>query len=151
MQAMTKREWHRILEMMDSPPWGDDPRFQDRLKMNELYADELDGLIAAWMQDQTKDELFQKFYTHGVPFTPVNTIADFVNHPHVKERGFFAEVSHPKIGSVRQPGPPYKFTRTPCVIRRPAPQLGEHNREVYGKLLQRGPDEIDRLAGSGAI
>ena len=70
LQAMTKREWRRIIDMMGSPAWADDPRFQDRLKMNELYADELDGLIADWLSTQTKDELFQKFYDFGVPFTP---------------------------------------------------------------------------------
>ena len=130
LQAMTKREWRRIIDMMGSPAWADDPRFQDRLKMNELYADELDGLIADWLSGQTKDELFRKFYDFGVPFTPVNTAADFLDHPHLAERGFFVEVEHPKTDPLRQPGPPYKFTKTPCRIRRPAPLLGEHNDDV---------------------
>ena len=127
LQAMTKREWRRIIDMMGSPAWAGDPRFQDRLKMNEMYADELDGLIADWLSTQTKDELFQKFYDFGVPFTPVNTAADFLDHPHLKARRFFVEVEHRKAGSLRQPGPPYKFAKTPCRIRRPAPLLGEHN------------------------
>ena len=131
LQAMTKREWRRIIDMMGNPAWADDPRFQDRLKMNELYADELDGLIADWLSGQTKDELFRKFYDFSVPFTPVNTAADFLHHPHLAAREYFIEVEHPKAGTLRQPGPPYKLAKTPCRIRRPAPLLGEHNDHAF--------------------
>ena len=103
MQAMTKREWNRILEMMGDPDWGRDPRFQDRLKMNEMYADELDGHIGAWLKERTKQELSQLFYEYGVPFTPVNTIADFVDDPHLAARGFFVEVRAPTGRSAEIP------------------------------------------------
>lgn len=150
LQAMTKREWRRIIDMMGSPAWADDPRFQDRLKMNEMYADELDGLIAAWLSTQTKDELFQKFYDFGVPFTPVNTAADFLDHPHLKARRFFVEVEHREAGSLRQPGPPYKFTKTPCRIRRPAPLLGEHDGNAFDMASKASAKHADATAGEGA-
>ena len=150
LQAMTKREWRRIIDMMGSPAWADDPRFQDRLKMNDLYADELDGLIADWLSTQTKDELFQKFYDFGVPFTPVNTAADFLHHPHLKARSFFVEVEHHKAGTLRQPGPPYKFAKTPCRIRRPAPLLGEHTDQVLDTAQKPANKQAGAAADVGA-
>jgi crotonobetainyl-CoA:carnitine CoA-transferase CaiB-like acyl-CoA transferase len=151
MQAMTKREWNRILEMMGDPDWGHDPRFQDRLKMNEMYADELDGHIGAWLKKRTKQELSQLFYEYGVPFTPVNTIADFINDPHLAARGFFVEMEHPRAGALKYPGRPYQFSETPWEVRRPAPLLGEHNADVYCGLLGYDTRQLVRLRQSAVI
>ena len=135
LQAITRREWERVLEMMGNPEWGRDPRFQDRIAMNELYADELDGLIGAWLGERTKGELLREFYDHGVPSTPVNNVADFVHDPHLKARDFFIEVEHPRAGVLRYPGKPYHLSETPGVAPRPAPLLGQHNEVVLGDLL----------------
>ena len=151
LQAMTKREWNRILEMMGNPGWASDPRFQDRLKMNELYADELDAHIGSWLKERTKSELSQIFYEHGVPFTPVNNVADFVNDPHLEARGFFVEVEHPQAGVLKYPGKPYHFSGTPWMVRRPAPLLGQHNMEVYGGLLDYDRQQLVQLRQSGVI
>ena len=151
LQAMTKREWNRILDMMGNPEWGKDPRFQDRLQMNELYADELDELIGAWLKKHTKQELFQKFYEFGVPFTPVYDIADFVNDSHLEARGFFHESNHPKAGVLKYPGKPYNLSQTPWTVRCPAPLLGQHNVDVYQGLLGYENQEIFRLRMASVV
>jgi crotonobetainyl-CoA:carnitine CoA-transferase CaiB-like acyl-CoA transferase len=40
---------------------------------------------------------------------------------------------------------------TPIGPSGPAPQLGEHNREVYCDLLGRSPEELVHLRAAGAI
>ena len=145
LQAMTRREWDRIVDMMGNPEWASDPRFQDRVKMNELYADELDGLIAPWLKERTKSELYQLFYEYGVPFTPVNTVADFVHDPHLRERGFFVDVEHPRAGTLTYPGKPYQFSETPWMVHRPAPLLGQHNGDIYCGLLGYEPRQLNQL------
>ena len=151
LQAMTRREWDRILKMMGHPQWGQDPRFEDRIKMNELYADELDGLIGSWLKERTKKELMQLFYEHGVPFTHVNDVADFVNDAHLEERGFFIDVDHPAVGRLKYPGKPYHLSKTPWAVRRPAPLLGEHNDKVYRHLLGYDHASLVRLGQAGVI
>ena len=151
LQAMTRREWDRILEMMGHPEWGRDPRFQDRLKMNSEYADELDGYIGSWLGERTKQELSALFYKYGVPFTPVNDVADFVHDPHLEERGFFVEVDHPRAGVLKYPGKPYHLSRTPWAVQRPAPLLGQHNGEIYAGLLGYSDTELERLQNAEVI
>jgi crotonobetainyl-CoA:carnitine CoA-transferase CaiB-like acyl-CoA transferase len=65
---------------------------------------------------------------------PLNTTADLMQDPHLKERDFFVQVDHPMAGRITCLGRPYILTETPWQVRRPAPLLGQHNREVYGRL-----------------
>ncbi len=40
---------------------------------------------------------------------------------------------------------------TPTGIERSFPQVGEHNREVYGQLLGYSDDDLTRLAEEGIV
>jgi crotonobetainyl-CoA:carnitine CoA-transferase CaiB-like acyl-CoA transferase len=132
--AMTKREWVRFLDAMGNPEWGKDPRFQDRVKMNDRYADELDALISEWLMTRTKQQLFELCYSHGVPFTPVKDFGDVMSDPQLVERRFFVDAEDPRLGPVRMPGPPFHFGGLPLAEPRRAPRLGEHNAELLGSL-----------------
>jgi len=86
----------------------------------------------------------------GVPAGPINTYAEIFDHPHVKAREMLQEIEHPAAGRIKQVGPPVKCSATPATIRRPAPRMGEHTREVlaeagYPKV------EIDGLIAEGVI
>jgi crotonobetainyl-CoA:carnitine CoA-transferase CaiB-like acyl-CoA transferase len=75
--------------------------------------------------------------------------ADLVNDPHLKERGFFEEIEHPEAGKHIMPGISWKMSRTPGRIERPAPCFSEHNRYVFGELLDMSDEEIEQLAQEG--
>jgi benzylsuccinate CoA-transferase BbsE subunit len=62
----------------------------------------------------------------GFVASPEQAIAD----PHLVARGFATTVTGPHGGTETHPGPPYRFSRTPWRISRPAPQIGEHTTEV---------------------
>jgi|TARA_Y100000031_G_scaffold157156_1_gene216850 crotonobetainyl-CoA:carnitine CoA-transferase CaiB-like acyl-CoA transferase len=67
----------------------------------------------------------------GVIYSPEEAFED----PHIKARGFQVEVEHEDLGrSVRYPGAPYHFEKTPWRISRRAPKLGEHNDEVFREI-----------------
>jgi crotonobetainyl-CoA:carnitine CoA-transferase CaiB-like acyl-CoA transferase len=51
---------------------------------------------------------------------------------HLRERQFFVELEQPGIGRLKLPGMPSRSGNSSWAIRRPAPRLGEHNREVFG-------------------
>ena len=61
------------------------------------------------------------------------------------------EVDHPVAGRHEYPGRPIIMGETPWQLRRPAPQLGEHNREVYCDALGYSQEELARLAGQGVV
>lgn len=132
VMAMQRREWERFLHVIGDPAWADDPRFQDRIKMNELYSDELDAHLEAWMRDKTKEEIFTMCRDAGVPCGPLYTVEDLVEHPELGK--LFVEVEHPDAGAVVQAGFPYTLPASPATIRRPAPRLGEHTEEVLREV-----------------
>ena len=45
------RQWRKLLEIMGDPQWAKDPRFANRTDMNNLYADEVDGYMEAWLAE----------------------------------------------------------------------------------------------------
>jgi formyl-CoA transferase len=69
-----------------------------------------------------------------IPATAFSKLEDVPEHPHLKGVGMFALMDHPTEGKVRTTRPPTKFARTPANIRRLAPRLGEHSRELLAEL-----------------
>ena len=67
----------------------------------------------------------------GVIYSPEEAFED----PHFVARGFQTPVEHPELGrTVRYPGAPYRFEKTPWRISRRAPRLGEHQAEVFAAI-----------------
>jgi len=81
---------------------------------------------------------------------PVNKTSDMLADPQVKARDMVIEVDHPKAGRVKALGHPVKFSETPGEMKRPAPLLGQHTREILGGLGYSAA-EIDALAKEGAV
>jgi crotonobetainyl-CoA:carnitine CoA-transferase CaiB-like acyl-CoA transferase len=73
-------------------------------------------------------------------------MGDLLASEHLRARGFFATIDHPVAGTLKMPGAPYRFGATPWELRRPAPTLGQHTREVLAPL---GVD-VDALVSEGA-
>lgn len=99
----------------------------------------------------TKQQLFEEGQKRGIPITPVNTSHDIANDPHLKARGYWVEVPQPSIGTFRYPGAPYRLSRSPWRIRRPAPTLGEHNEEIYCGQLGLRVEELASLRAANII
>ena len=81
---------------------------------------------------------------------PVSTAQELLADPQLKARDFGRRWN---IRISTAPSPTRRFARFsefPCRIRRPAPLIGEHNREIYGELgLDDG--EMARLRNEGII
>jgi crotonobetainyl-CoA:carnitine CoA-transferase CaiB-like acyl-CoA transferase len=79
---------------------------------------------------------------HDIPAGAVRTLDELVDELPV--------VAHPRHGGYRQVPPPIRFSRSPASIRRHAPNIGEHGREVLSEL---GWDDerITALIDDGAM
>jgi formyl-CoA transferase len=69
-----------------------------------------------------------------IPATPIYSLEQLPEHPHLKEVNFFEKVIHPSEGEIIQVRPTMKFSQSPASIRRPAPRLGEHSGELLLEL-----------------
>jgi CoA:oxalate CoA-transferase len=84
-----------------------------------------------------------------VPIAPVQNIAEALEDPQVRHRNMVVEVEHPLAGSYKMPGNPIKMGQEE--VFRPAPALGQHNREVLGGLLGYSAGEMNALADRGVV
>ena len=69
-----------------------------------------------------------------MPAGPILTYDQVFADPHVQAREMAVEVNHPIAGPTRVLGIPFKLSRTPGAVRRPAPTLGQHTDEVLREL-----------------
>lgn len=106
----------------------------------------LEALIAEIFRSNTSAFWIERLKAHGIPCTPVRTFDEVAADPQTAERGML-----PEIGGFKVTGPPVKFSATPGRVRRPAPHLGEHSREILEDLLQLDASELDRLEAAGVF
>jgi CoA:oxalate CoA-transferase len=83
--------------------------------------------------------------------SPIQNVAQVVEDPHLRERGYFVEVEHPVIGKAKIPGIPFKMSETPGAVERPSPLVGEHNELILEKYLAIDREELKKLKEEGAI
>lgn len=85
-----------------------------------------------------------------VPHAAFAKLSEISEQPHLKSVGLFQELEHPTEGTLRQARPPARFSETPAAIRRMAPRLGEHTREILQEAGY-GDAEIAALIESRAV
>ena len=125
--------WERLTKLVGMPALAVDPRFRanaDRMKnLRELAA-----ILSECLRKRTTREWLEDFDAAGIPAGPVNKVGEALADPQVIARDMVVELNHPKAGRTRALGLPIKFSATKCSIRRPAPLLGEHTREILVEL-----------------
>ena len=146
--CLEEKQWRSFVEMMGNPEWAEWEVFANAFVRASNW-DALKPFIAEWVAGWTVDELYRAAQAKRIPFAPVSTMTDLLDSPHLKARGFFAEIAHPQAGTAKYPGAPYKLAGTPWEIRSPAPMLGQHNAEVLGERLGMTADELNELRTAG--
>jgi CoA:oxalate CoA-transferase len=106
-------------------------------------------LIAARLLEKTREEWRDILDEHGVPNGPINSVADVIRDPQVLARDMIVDVEHPVAGNTLLPGIPVKLDRTPGMIRRPAPLLGQHTEEILREEFGYSDEKIAAWRAGG--
>jgi formyl-CoA transferase len=149
IHVATVEMWKTLTRIVGRPELGDDARYADR-RDRVQFIDEIDAMIEAWTAKRTKQEVTAILGGAGVPCGAVLDSAEVLADPHLRQRGFITELEHPRRGAFPMPGNPVRLSDSPTEMVR-APLLGEHNAEIYGKLLGLGDAELDALRRDGVI
>jgi crotonobetainyl-CoA:carnitine CoA-transferase CaiB-like acyl-CoA transferase len=147
--AANQGNWVRLLEALGAPELGDDPRFATNAgRMSNLPA--LEAALTPLFKGRTSAEWLHRLEEAGVPAGPVLDVGQMHADPQALAREMIVETTHPTVGQVASLGLPIKFSETPGSVRRAAPVLGQHTREV---LREHGfsDAEADQMAALGAI
>jgi len=111
----------------------------------------VDAELPAWIASREREAVVAELLARGIPVAPVADPRASSLHPQHAARGFFEEVEHPVVGRQPIPTVPFRYASVARWIRRPAPTLGQHNREILGGLLGLADAELDALEASGII
>ena len=147
--AANQANWLRLVEVIGKPELAEDARFVDNSDRMQNLPALIDILTESFKQGGTSDWL-ARLEAAGIPAGPVLSIGDMLKDPQVLARDMVVEVEHSRLGPVKALGSPVKFSKTPTEIKRGAPLLGEHTREILDEYGY-NDSEIDALAAAGDV
>ena len=90
-------------------------------------------------------ELARTLQKAGVPAGPVLDSVELYEDPHLWEWGYWFKMNHSEVGERILPGMPVAMSKVPRLNYSNPPDLGQHNREVFGGLLGLTDSEINAL------
>lgn len=140
----------RLCDAMQAPELAVDPLYRDH-QARGAHQQELDQLISNWTATLGTGELLELLEKSGVPSGLIYRAADMLEDPHFRAREAIVSTVDPRFGQLRMQNVAPRLSASPSGIRRPAPELGQHNDEIYGQLLAMPPDEIAALRARGII
>ncbi len=149
----TDAQWLALCRVLGQSTWATDLRFEDSLSRWK-NRDELDSLIRPVTASWNSHALMTALQSEGVAAGAVFDSKDLLFDPHLIERGFYEVVDHHDrtgIPPLPYAGRPWKLSKTPAVMGKSAPVMGEHNCLVLGELLGKTTKEMAELEDTGII
>ena len=139
-------------------------RFCTEFGLSELLADEslndnakrvaarnwLPGRVGDEMRKYASAELAERLERARIPFAPLRRPDQVLGDPHLHASNQFMDTPLPGRGTAKLPKMPVRSTAYEFELRRAAPELGEHTRDVL-REFGLTKDEIDALASRRVI
>jgi crotonobetainyl-CoA:carnitine CoA-transferase CaiB-like acyl-CoA transferase len=147
--AANQANWLRLVEVMEAPELQNDARFaenSDRMK----HLDELSEVLGNRFKHRTSRDWLSRFANAGLPAGPIYNMKEVLEEQQTRAREMLVEVPHRTLGKTKTIGAPVKFSQTPGAVRRGAPVLGEHTREVLREIGFTS-EQIDKLEKEGVV
>lgn len=139
----------KLCEALGTEHWKNDPRFVDasaRYRNMEVLVTLIDEILSG----KSRDEWGEAFDSVGLIWGPVLTLDEVANDPQAEAIGMFPELEHPQRGPYRSVRAPMRFADADVRPRGPAPEVGQHTREVLSAAGLTA-EEIERLLDEGAV
>jgi crotonobetainyl-CoA:carnitine CoA-transferase CaiB-like acyl-CoA transferase len=144
-QAMTER----LFRAIGRDDLNRNPAFKtnsERVKRRP----EVDAIVGGFIGQRTLAEAIAFFEQAEVTAAPVYNIGQFLDDPHVQERGIVVEVPDGDMGEVPMHAVVPRLSETPGPLRTPAPEIGQHNREIFARMGYTD-ERIEALQQKGVI
>lgn len=141
-------QWRSFCRMIGDPGMFErDPRLATMNSRTE-HVQALYAMVAEILLTRTTREWMALFEAADIPAIPLHTLESLPHDPHLAATGYFQLREHPSEGLIREMRPASRWSESPATLRRPAPRLGEHSREILGEIGYAG-EEIEDLFARG--
>jgi crotonobetainyl-CoA:carnitine CoA-transferase CaiB-like acyl-CoA transferase len=151
--AVSAQDWQKLTTALGKPELEKEPRFRNLLKRREHRA-EVDAIVQEWVGQRTVTEAVEYLQRNGVPAGPILSPRELMEDEHLAARNMVVDLEHPLHGPIpgaKAIGMPIKFVNNPVQFDQPAPALGQHNEEIYGRFLDLDRAKLAELKAQGII
>ena len=143
--------FRRLCQAMDQPELAEDKRFSDHVSRGENQ-NTLDGLIDEWCSTRDVDDVEGIMHDFSIPSGKVNRTPEMLDDPHFIEREAIVDVPNEKWPDLKMQNVFPKMSKSQGRVRwTGVEELGAHNEEVYGSLLNLTKDEMQQLKDKSII
>ena len=127
-----EREWARFCEtVLKRPEVATDPRFDSNSK-RVANGEDLRTIIEGVFQSSTADRIVEQLDAAQIANARMNTVQEFVDHPQLRARDRWREVSSP-VGPLRALIPPVTMQGVESFMG-PISDVGEHTGAILAEL-----------------
>jgi crotonobetainyl-CoA:carnitine CoA-transferase CaiB-like acyl-CoA transferase len=124
--------WRRFAPLAGLDPA--DRRFvTNALRLGNLA--ELEQIMNAALAQRSVADWLDRLRQAGVPAGELKTLDRLYDSEQVRAEDLVWEVAHPRLGGIRLPAHPVRYSRSPVMPGLPPPGLGEHTEEVRAAML----------------
>jgi formyl-CoA transferase len=139
--------WRALLEAVERPDIGRDPRFSERMGRIKNYEALVQALRPVFLA-RPREYWAKRLAAHDVPSAVVHSIPEAMEEPEVKHLGMLHQLTHPRYGRMTAMRRASRIDGERESEPLPPPALGEHSDAV---LREFGftPNEIAELRAGG--
>jgi crotonobetainyl-CoA:carnitine CoA-transferase CaiB-like acyl-CoA transferase len=150
MAASNHNIWVRLCRAIGREDLVTDPRYVDNLA-RVSRSDEINGIVADWVGQRTRDEVVEQFERHEVAFSVIYDIQDIFSDPHYAARQALIRVLDPDLREAVVQNVVPRFSETPGSVDHLGHPMGAHNDEVYRGELGYSDERIAALQEAKVI
>ena len=147
--AATQATWEQFCRAIGMEDLIEDERFS-RPGDRKAREKELAELLEATLSQQSTSYWLDLLETAGVVAGPIYNMEQVYRDQQVLARDMVVDLEDQELGVLRHIGVPVKLSSTPGMVRRRAPALGEHSRQVLEGAGYSG-EEVAALVKAGVV
>jgi crotonobetainyl-CoA:carnitine CoA-transferase CaiB-like acyl-CoA transferase len=150
LHCVTDKQFEGLCDLMGRRELASDPRFNTALN-RMLNNDAILEIVEEFFIGRERKWLYREGQRRAIPLVPIPSVAELLEWEQTRARNYFEAIDDPVLGRIRVPGTPLRLTSHRGEASRPAPQLGEHNREIFGERLGLSDSALETLKRAGTI
>ena len=147
--AGASMNWDAVAEFLDAPELKDE-KF-DNASARLANAEELGELLDRIFQTKNKLDVFYAAHQQRFIYGVVQSPEEVLSNDQYRERGYWVDLNYLNMGALKFPGAPFLMSDSPWQVRQPAPTLGQHNRDLFGRRLGCSDSDLAGLRAMGVI
>jgi crotonobetainyl-CoA:carnitine CoA-transferase CaiB-like acyl-CoA transferase len=124
-----------LCSVLDHDEWHLDPLFAGApLLIFPPQSAQVISMLQTIFATKFRDEWIKVLQEANIPCSAVQSIEEFMAHPHIAANDLAIEIMEDGLGKVKEMNIPVELSGVPGGIKGPSPKLGQHTAEVLSGL-----------------